>query len=591
MGNCAFMVALAVTVAAAGGGGGDSRPAGPLITNQGLTPPRIVSFAPGITQVLFALGADEQVVGVTRLCRLPAGVQRPRVGDAFNINTEAILALRPDLILTQVTTEKFRGLVDIDPHVRVEYVDMVSLAEIRTAVRRIGELAGRADRAAAVLGDFDAKLRAVRRRAAGPPHPRVIFVMGTDRPTAFADGTYVGDLIELAGGINVGAEIPGTTRWRMTHIDAIAALRPDVLVCQIDQGADAGAARRYWLKWRDLPAARSGRVFVVTDPMWTIPGTHVADLAGRLAEMIHGGAAPRAGDSPRATLSLWEARLWRLLAAAIVGAALGAAGMALQGLLRNPLAEPYILGVSSGAGVGVLLGLAAAAWLAVPAWASTPVLAFAGALATCAAVYLIAQRHGRLDPYALILSGVIVNTFNGAIMLTIYLYVDPHRIADFAHWAMGRLPDSLDTHLLGVCGLLVLGGWGVLLACGPAFNVLGLGDAVAASSGVAVGRLRLATFACAAVMTAAAVALAGPVGFLGLIVPHLVRMVMGAEHRAGLAGAGLAGAALLVAAELACRAAGPLVGVSLIPVGILTALAGGPFFIVLLRRRFREVAP
>jgi iron complex transport system permease protein len=286
---------------------------------------------------------------------------------------------------------------------------------------------------------------------------------------------------------------------------------------------------------------------------------------------------------------IWLSRVLRLLTAAIVGAGLATAGMALQGLLRNPLADPYILGISSGAGVGVLLGLALAGWYALPTWASTPVLAFAGALVTCAAVYAIAQRRGHLDPYSLILSGVIVNSFNGAILLTINLYIDRDRIADFAYWAMGRLEDLTDGLRLAICGGCVLVGWGVLLASAAAFNVLGLGDEVAGASGVSVNRLRLTTFAAVGLMTAAAVALAGPIGFVGLIVPHLCRMVLGPDHRVGIIASGFVGAMLLMAAETLCRTVGRYVGVSLIPVGIITALAGGPFFIYLLRRRFREV--
>jgi len=207
---------------------------------------------------------------------------------------------------------------------------------------------------------------------------------------------------------------------------------------------------------------------------------------------------------------------------------------------------------------------------------------------TCAVVYAIAQRRGVLDPYSLILAGVIVNSFNAAIMLTIYLYVDPARIADFAHWAMGRLPDSVDRSLLIVCGGCVAAGWAVLLRSGSAFNVLGLGDEVARSSGVSVARLRLTTFLAVGVMTAAAVALAGPIAFVGLIVPHICRMIVGSDHRVGIVVSALAGALFLAGAEVLCRLAGPLIGVSLIPVGILTALTGGPFFIYLLRRKFGE---
>ena len=285
---------------------------------------------------------------------------------------------------------------------------------------------------------------------------------------------------------------------------------------------------------------------------------------------------------------VWKARVVRLVAAAVVGGGLAMGGMALQGLLRNPLAEPYILGISSGAGVGVLLGLAAASWAALPDWATTPALAFAGALLTSGLVYGIAQRRGKLNPYTLILSGVIVNAFNGAIMLTIYLYVDPYRIADFARWGMGEIPDTIDLLTLAVCsGCILLGCIGLFLR-GAAFNALGLGDDVAASAGVSVQRLRLETFALVALMTAAAVALAGPIGFLGLVVPHICRMIVGPDHRRLAVFSGFLGGILLVLAETLCRNAGPWIGVSKIPVGILTALSGGPFFIYLLRRRFQQ---
>ncbi|OPX24416.1 MAG: hypothetical protein B1H04_02090 [Planctomycetales bacterium 4484_123] len=546
--------------------------------------PRVVSFSPAITTILFDMGLGQYVVGVTTYCQPPAGQRRAVVGDAFSIDSQRILAVRPTVIFTQSSPEKFKGVRDIDPSVRVVQLRLERLADVPAAIRRIGEVLGQEALAAKAARRFTAELESVRRRVAGRPRPRVLFVMGTDRPTAAGDDNFVADLIRTAGGLNAGADIPGKTRWRRTHIDAIVKAAPDVLICQSLSRGQSERARRYWLDWKELPAARTGRVFVVTDRGWTIPSTRLADLAGELAGMIH--STHRAASAPSRSLLL--AWVHRLLAAGLVGAALAAAGMALQGLLRNPLAEPYVLGISSGAGVGVLLGLAVSAWTALPGWLSTPVLAFVGAIITCAVVYGIAQRRGRLDPYALILSGVIVNSFNAAIMLTIYLYVDPHRIADFAHWAMGRLPDSTDLTLLAVCGGCVLVGWAVLVLHGAAFNVLGLGDEVATATGVTVQRLRLVTFAAVGVMTAAAVALAGPVAFVGLIVPHICRMLIGPDHRLGLLVSGLVGAVFLAGAEVLCRTAGPLIGVSLIPVGILTALAGGPFFIYLLRRRFGE---
>ena len=315
-------------------------------------------------------------------------------------------------------------------------------------------------------------------------------------------------------------------------------------------------------------------------------GWSAAMLAAALAV---GGACTLVGVISLSDLTrqMWESRALLMLTAGLVGASLAAGGLALQGLMRNPLAEPYILGISSGAGVGVMMGLAATAKLSLPAWASTPVLAFLGAMASCMAVYLVAQRRGRLDPYSLILSGVIVNIFNGAIMLAGNLYIDPNRIADMTYWAMGQLPDATPRSLLGVCGACIVAGWAALLANSAAFNVLGLGDDVAGSSGVRVNRLRLVTFGAVGVMTAAAVALAGPIGFLGLIVPHICRMAFGPDHRLGLVVTPLAGAIFLMIAETLCRSLGPALRLGRVPVGILTALAGGPFFIFLLRTRFR----
>lgn len=284
---------------------------------------------------------------------------------------------------------------------------------------------------------------------------------------------------------------------------------------------------------------------------------------------------------------IWNARAGRLLAAAVAGAGLAAAGAAIQGLLRNPLAEPYILGISSGAGVGVRLGLALGL-AAGAAHARLPLLAFAGAAAAAATVYGLARRRGQVHLYSLILSGVVVNLFNGALMMAIYLLADPFRIDEFARWAMGELPDAVDPRLLAVCVALVGTGWLAAMRRGAALNTLGLGDDVARSLGVAVPRVRAEVFAVASLMTAASVALAGPVGFVGLMVPHLCRLAGGPDLRRLVLASGFAGAILLMLAETSCRALGHALGAGRLPVGLLTALIGGPFFIALMRRRVSE---
>lgn len=306
------------------------------------------------------------------------------------------------------------------------------------------------------------------------------------------------------------------------------------------------------------------------------------------AAIVVAGACSMVGVA-ELTVNVWRMRLLRLATASAVGSALAAAGMALQALLRNPLAEPYVLGVSSGAGVGVLVGsvLAARGLLRI-GWAGTPALALAGAVGSCLVVYGVAQRRGRLDPYVLLLSGVIVNVFNGALMLAILLLSRSADIINFVGWGMGQIGDATDASLLWLCAAFILAAWSVLFLRGAWFNALGLGDDVAGSAGVPVHWLRVETFALAALMTAAAVALAGPVGFVGLIVPHVCRMIIGADHRRLVLFSGFVGAMFLMLADTLCRTVGEWVSVGSVPVGIITAISGGPFFIHLLRGRLKE---
>lgn len=279
--------------------------------------------------------------------------------------------------------------------------------------------------------------------------------------------------------------------------------------------------------------------------------------------------------------AVWRLRMMRITAAAVVGAGLAVGGCSLQSLLRNGLASPYVLGISTGSGVGVLLGMT---WFSHALWAGAPLMATAGALAAMATVYLIAQRRGLLDVYSLLLAGVIVNAFNSAVMLFIYLYANPYVISEYIAWATGQFPDSPDPALLASCSALTLLGWAYLVSRGHAFNVQSLGDDVALSSGVNVHVLRVATFAVASLMTAAAVSMAGPVGFVGLIVPHICRMLLGSDHRRLLLASGFVGAALIVAVDTFCRSTPLWFGLEL-PVGVLTALGGAPFFVWLLRRQ------
>jgi iron complex transport system substrate-binding protein len=255
-----------------------------------------VSFSPAITQMMFDMGLGERVVGVTRFCELPAGAERPRVGDALSFNSEAILAVRPDVILTQTSAAKFQGVLDVDSHVKVVPLSIESLSDIPAAMLKIGQELGCEKVARRKADAFNQAVLAVEQRVRLLPRKRTIFVMGTDRPTAAGEGTFVADMIAAAGGVNVGAAISGQTIWRPAQIEAVIAVRPDVLICQVSPGREE-AAKTYWMQWKDIPAATAGQVYVVSDPDWSIPGPNLARLLPKLSAMIHGKPAGAAATS------------------------------------------------------------------------------------------------------------------------------------------------------------------------------------------------------------------------------------------------------------------------------------------------------
>lgn len=284
-------------------------------------------------------------------------------------------------------------------------------------------------------------------------------------------------------------------------------------------------------------------------------------------------------------------RLPRALLGAVVGVALAASGTALQALLRNPLAEPFVLGVSGGAALGGALSLLAAGLLG-GLWAplaalghASPVAAgaVAGAAGATVLVFAVGRVGGRLVPEAALLVGIVFNAFAAAVITVLKVLVAPEQAARLLYWLMGSLGYEPAGAILATAAV-VLAAVGVLVALSGRLNLLSLGDEEAASLGVEVGRVRAAVLLAASTATGAAVALSGMVGFVGLIVPHLVRRVLGPDHRILVPASALFGGAFLVLADAAARVAFLSLG-SEPPVGALTALAGGPLFLWLLRRQ------
>jgi len=283
------------------------------------------------------------------------------------------------------------------------------------------------------------------------------------------------------------------------------------------------------------------------------------------------------GEDTLATLVLTELRVPRALLALLVGASLGLAGAALQGLLRNPLAEPGIVGVSSCAALGAVIAFYSGWSVAVPL--ALPLGGIAGALLAVLLLYALAGRHA--GTLTLILAGVAINGFAGAATaLALNLAPNPYAVAEIVFWMMGSLSDRSMTHVV-VAAPLILVGLGLLVTSGRALDALTLGEEAAISLGVPLARLRGQLVLGTALAVGASVAIVGAVGFVGLVVPHLLRPLVGHQPSRLLLPSALAGAVLVLAADIAIRTL-PL-GAEL-KLGVVTALLGAPFFLWLVLR-------
>ncbi|MBM3237676.1 iron ABC transporter permease [Candidatus Poribacteria bacterium] len=285
-------------------------------------------------------------------------------------------------------------------------------------------------------------------------------------------------------------------------------------------------------------------------------------------------------SSEEATIVL-NLRVPRIFMAGLIGSALTLAGIAFQALLRNPLAEPYILGVSSGGSLGAIIAmtLGVSTFIGLP---TLPIFAFFGALLTMLLVYNIARIEGRVPPHTLLLAGVIVNFFFSAIIMYLISIVGVEKAHSFQFWTMGDLSGLIPGGLMLVIIILIFAS-SVIIACyARNFNLLILGEESAAHLGVEVEKMKLIVFILASLITGAAVSACGMIGFVGLIIPHLGRMLLGADHRILIPASSLIGASFLIFADTLART---VQAPQEIPVGVITALCGGPFFIYLLRKQ------
>lgn len=273
---------------------------------------------------------------------------------------------------------------------------------------------------------------------------------------------------------------------------------------------------------------------------------------------------------------LFQIRLPRILLAAAVGGSLATAGASYQALLRNPLAEPYLLGVSNGAAVGTMIALV---FFGANEW-SRPVLAFAGALIATLAVYQLARGRAGATPERLILAGVIVTTFLSSVIVFVTTLMDATRIRSFTFWLLGDLSGATKTLLPGAIAITVIGTIALTLNA-RSLNLLMLGERDAFDLGVEVGRVRTVVFVVASLLVGSSVAASGSVGYVGLVVPHLVRLSLGSDNRISIPAAALGGALFVIVADTVART---IIAPRELPVGAITALIGAPLFIYLLKR-------
>jgi iron complex transport system permease protein len=294
------------------------------------------------------------------------------------------------------------------------------------------------------------------------------------------------------------------------------------------------------------------------------------------------GSIPREINTDYSLLFLL--RLPRLLLASLAGSALAMAGASFQALLRNPLAEPYTLGVSSGAALGAVLAIKLGLNVTVFGISAVPIFAFAGSLSAMGAIYILARGRSGLPTSVLLLSGVTISFFFSSMILFVHYIADFTENQQMIRWMMGGLDIVGMQSIYQILPMWIVGTLAVLYLARD-LNILSFGSTYASARGIDVPRTQKAAFVFASMMTGAVVSAAGPIGFVGLIVPHALRFVTGPDLRILVPASALAGAAFLAVCDTFART---ILGYAEIPVGVLTAMIGGPFFLVLLARQKRR---
>lgn len=320
----------------------------------------------------------------------------------------------------------------------------------------------------------------------------------------------------------------------------------------------------------------SAAVVVLCSQFGAVP-VRLTDIWAALQAVLTTGSSEVSSLGTAGVIFL-QVRLPRVLMGFLVGSALASVGVTLQALLRNPLADPYVLGVSSGAALGASLAMLLGVGATVMLFPLLPLFGFAGGLFALVLIYRLAQAHGRLPLHSLLLAGVILNAILTALIMFITSIMEPNRSAGLMAWLMGALT-APGYPALAVVVIYVACVSAVLMRNAQVLNVLTQGEETARSLGIDTERVKKQLYVLTALVTGAVVSVSGMIGFVGMVVPHAVRLTVGSDHRLLLPASALVGGMFLVVSDTIART---VFAPAEIPVGIVTALAGGPFFLYLL---------
>jgi iron complex transport system permease protein len=301
----------------------------------------------------------------------------------------------------------------------------------------------------------------------------------------------------------------------------------------------------------------------------------MTDLAWNLGRVLIGRDTQLPSEY---RLIIFDLRLPRIVLGIFVGAALSVSGAGFQALLRNPLADPYVLGVSSGGSLGAILALIFLPYIPLV----TPLAAFVGATATVAMVFFLGRRQGQLDNTTLLLAGVITNSFFSAVIIFLMTTLKGGEDRGMLYWLMGNLSTPLAASVRWMFGVGLIVGIGAIYTTAADLNLITMGEREAMHLGVDVTRVKLVVYVSASLLTGLAVSVSGAIGFVGLLVPHAMRLLFGSDYRVLIPTSAIGGAIAVVVADTLAR---KVVAPTELPVGAVLAIFGAPFFLYLLRRR------